>query len=37
MSCTDEVFGKGTGDHGTRHCGPATIKLVNLHLITPTA
>lgn len=20
------------GDHGTRHCSPATIKLVNLHL-----
>jgi hypothetical protein len=22
------------GDHGTRHSGPATIKLVNLHLPT---
>jgi len=23
---------KRPGDHGTRHSGPATIKLVNLHL-----
>jgi hypothetical protein len=23
---------KRPGDHGTRHPGPATIKLVNLHL-----
>ena len=25
---------KRPGDHGTRHTGPATIKLVNLHLLT---
>jgi hypothetical protein len=25
---------KRPGDHGTRHSGPATIKLVNLHLHT---
>jgi hypothetical protein len=28
---------KRPGDHGTRHNGPATIKLVNLHLLTPAA
>ena len=25
---------KRPGDHGTRHSGAATIKLVNLHLLT---
>jgi hypothetical protein len=25
---------KRPGDHGTRHTGPATINLVNLHLLT---
>jgi hypothetical protein len=25
---------KRPGDHGTRHSGPATISLVNLHLLT---
>ena len=28
---------KRAGDHGTRHSGPATIKLVNLHMLTPRA
>jgi hypothetical protein len=26
-----------TGDHGTRHSGPATIELVNLQLLTRAA
>jgi len=28
---------KRAGDHGTRHPGPATIKLVNLHQLTRAA
>jgi hypothetical protein len=28
---------KRAGDHGTRHSGPATIKLVNLQLLTRAA
>ena len=28
---------KRPADHGTRHAGPATIKLVNLHILAPAA